>query len=69
MSQQLTKELELNMSLVKRIEGAEGIAKAYEKDVLGVMNKLRLVVDEMETMVSREFWPVPTYGELLFGVK
>ena len=66
---QLTKELELNMSLVKRIQGAEGIAKAYEKEVLGVMNKLRLVVDEMETMVSREFWPVPTYGELLFGVK
>ena len=66
---QLTKELELNMSLVKRRQGAENIAKAYEKEVLGVMNKLRRVVDEMESMVSRECWPIPTYGELLFGVK
>ncbi len=66
---QLTKELELNIALVKRLEGAEKIAKAYERDVLGVMNKLRDVVDEMESMTSIEYWPIPTYGELLFSVK
>ena len=66
---QLTKELELNISLVKRMEGAEKIAKAYERDVLGVMDKLRAVVDEMESMTSTEYWPIPTYGELLFSVK
>lgn len=66
---QLTKELELNISLVKRMTGAEKIAKAYERDVLGVMEKLRTVVDEMESMTSIEYWPIPTYGELLFSVK
>ncbi|MBQ8392749.1 MAG: glutamine synthetase III [Clostridia bacterium] len=66
---QLTKELELNLSLVKRLEGAEKIAKSYEHTVLGVMNKLREVVDEMESMTSIEYWPIPTYGELLFSVK
>jgi len=66
---QLTKELELNIALVKRLTGAEKIAKAYERDVLRVMDKLRAVVDEMESMTSIEYWPIPTYGELLFSVK
>jgi glutamine synthetase len=66
---QLTKELELNLALVKRLTGAEKIAKAYERDVLGVMNKLREVVDEMESMMSIDYWPIPTYGQLLFSVK
>ena len=64
---QLTKELELNIALVKRLTGAEKIAKAYERDVLRVMDKLRTVVDEMESMTSIEYWPIPTYGELLFS--
>jgi len=33
------------------------------------MDKLRAVVDEMESMTSIEYWPIPTYGELLFSVK
>ena len=66
---QLTKELELNLALVKRLTGAEKIAKSYERDVLGVMNKLREVVDEMESMMSIDYWPIPTYGQLLFSVK
>ena len=33
------------------------------------MGALRAVVDEAETMTAAEYWPVPTYGELLFGVR
>ena len=29
---------------------------------------LRAVADELETLVAREYWPFPTYGDLLFGV-
>jgi hypothetical protein len=32
------------------------------------MNELRAVSDEMETITSSDYWPYPTYDELLFGV-
>ena len=33
------------------------------------MAELREVADEAETLTAEEYWPFPTYGELLFGVK
>ena len=27
------------------------------------------MADEAETLTAREYWPYPTYGDLLFGVK
>ncbi len=36
--------------------------------VLPAMSRLRLLADEAETVCSKECWPFPTYGELLFGV-
>ena len=42
---------------------------AYFKDVvIPAMAALRAPVDTLETMVDNEFWPVPTYGDLLFEV-
>jgi glutamine synthetase len=32
------------------------------------MQLLRSVVDELETLVGKKYWPFPTYGELLFSV-
>lgn len=37
--------------------------------ILPLMNELRAVCDEAETLTAAEFWPFPTYGELLFGVR
>jgi glutamine synthetase len=34
--------------------------------VLPAQNALREVVDELETVVSDELWPLPKYRELLF---
>ena len=34
--------------------------------MLDGMNELRKVVDELEGVVSREYWPLPTYAEMLF---
>ena len=44
---------------------------AYEiRDVLlAKMSELRACCDEAEVITSVEYWPFPTYGELLFGVK
>ena len=33
------------------------------------MAALRAVADEAETQTSEKYWPFPTYGELLFGVR
>ena len=44
-------------------------AKKHEERVLATMNALRMVVDEMENMTSKEYWPMPNYSEILFGVK
>ena len=27
------------------------------------------LADELETLTGSEYWPFPTYGELMFGVK
>lgn len=49
---------------------ATGREKAiYARDVLiPLMEKLRTPVDTLETMVSKDVWPVPSYGDLLFHI-
>ncbi|MBR2832604.1 MAG: glutamine synthetase III [Oscillospiraceae bacterium] len=37
-------------------------------EVLPKMAALRAVCDEAETLTAAEYWPFPTYGDLLFGV-
>ena len=41
----------------------------YTKDtVLPKMDALRRLVDTMETLTAREYWPMPTYGDLTYRV-
>ena len=49
-------------------EGAEAMAEEYKTCVLPLMNELREAVDEMETLTSSEYWPLPTYGDMMFRV-
>ena len=62
-------------TLEKAIEDANGkediIAEsAFIKDtVITAMNDIRKAADEAETYVSKECWPLPSYGDLLFSVK
>ena len=44
------------------------IAMYYRDTVTEAMNNLRHPVDELETMVDRAVWPIPTYADLLFEV-
>ena len=37
--------------------------------VLPKMAELRSPVDEAETITAKDYWPYPSYGDLLFGVK
>ena len=65
----LTLELEKKREEVSKIKGAYEKAKAYEDIVLATMNSLRKTADEAEKLTAREYWPMPDYGELLFGIR
>ncbi len=43
-------------------------ARYYANEVFEAMQNVRAVADELETMVSAEYWPIPTYSDLLFSV-
>jgi len=43
-------------------------ARAYKDVIIPLMNELRAVADKLETMVDASMWPMPTYGDLLFGL-
>lgn len=43
-------------------------AVAWRDDVFGMMQDLRTTVDAIEETVDAEYWPMPTYIELLFGI-
>ena len=46
----------------------EEAAFYYKNTVVPKMNALRKVVDEMEVMTAREYWPMPTYGDITFRI-
>ncbi|MBQ7045905.1 MAG: glutamine synthetase III, partial [Clostridia bacterium] len=63
----LVLKLEKAESNAASLHGLEQ-AKAYANEVLGLMSKLRVAIDSAEKITDSSYWPVPTYGELLFGV-
>ena len=42
---------------------------SIKDNVIAAMNEVRKAADEAETYVSKECWPLPSYGDLLFSVK
>ena len=47
---------------------AQKCAEYYCNEVFAKMNELRAIGDDMETETASDFWPYPTYGDLLFSV-
>ena len=43
-------------------------ANYYKETVIPAMNAVREPADKLELLVGREYWPFPTYGDLLFSV-
>lgn len=50
-------------------ESLDIVSRIWRDDVLTSMNELREVVDMLETKVEGNMWPIPTYADLLFGIK
>ncbi len=64
-------ELEEVTAKASAMEGersSEEIAKYYRDVVFVKMNELRAPADALEMIVDEDYWPFPTYGELLFDI-
>lgn len=66
-----TKANELEKAVAKVDPGLEISVQAnmIRDNVLVIMDELRAAADEAETLTSKEYWPFPTYGDILFSVK
>jgi glutamine synthetase len=61
-----TEKLEKATLLTQAIEHADKRGLAMKDKVVPAMSELRAVVDAMETITSSDYWPVPSYAEMLF---
>lgn len=64
-----TDELEEAVMKLQDAEDVEAESYMIRDAVLGKMGELRVACDEAETITAKKYWPFPTYGDLLFGVK
>ena len=74
---------EISRLIAKAYAGVKGLEKAlteskienvterslhYKENVLGKMKEIREAADALECVVSSDYWPFPTYGDLLFTI-
>ncbi|MBE7010472.1 MAG: glutamine synthetase type III [Ruminococcaceae bacterium] len=69
-------------SLVKGMKKLERAVEKFEKfgddfesqarfardSIVSVMNEVRKYADELEVIVGKEYWPIPTYSDLIYSV-
>jgi len=53
----------------KDITDVTELGKYYHDKVFVYMTELRVVIDELETITAKKYWPYPSYGQLLFGIR
>ncbi len=62
------KKLIADVDNVTKIKDVGEMANAFHDIVVPDMVQLRTPVDELELIVDKKEWPVPTYGDLMFEV-
>jgi glutamine synthetase len=61
-------------ALESAVEAAESVSEmgekslAYKDGVIPAMEALREAADKLESITAKTYWPLPTYGDLLFSV-
>ena len=66
-----SKKKELENYMIEALECSDNTSLAlFSKDkLLSTMTELRILVDELETKTHSQFWPYPSYGDILFSIK
>ena len=63
-----TDAMESTLASLSTIDDITELAESIRDLLLPKMAGLRAVADEAERLTAKEYWPFPTYGELLFSI-
>jgi len=69
--EQASDALENLKVLLPQVDGIQSVAemaRAYHDVIVPAMAALRHPIDELELLMDKDLWPVPTYGDLMFEV-
>ena len=64
-----TEALDGVIAKLKTLSDVTEKANYIRDEMISRMTELRAAADEAEVMTAESYWPFPTYGDLLFGVK
>ncbi len=65
-----TEKLEENLNGADKFRhDPQLLAEYYRDNVLSVMNNLREIGDTMEIDMATDYWPYPSYGDMLYSVQ
>lgn len=67
-TRQALKELITVTDAAAMMEQGRKQAEFFKETVVPVMDSLRKPVDQLEMIVNKEMWPMPSYGDLIFEV-
>ena len=62
-------DLEGALVSMSTLGDATAQADFIRDEVIPKMSLVRVPADEAETLTAEKYWPFPTYGDLLFGVR
>ncbi len=60
--------LEESVAKAENTDNLKEKAEICRNEVLKTMQDIRTIADSAETVVARDFWPYPAYGDLLFKI-
>ncbi|MBS6475984.1 MAG: glutamine synthetase type III, partial [Clostridiales bacterium] len=63
-----TEKLEAVTAEAASVSDALANAQYYRNAVVPAMDEVRTYADALETVIGENYWPFPTYGDLLYGV-
>ncbi len=61
--------MQAKIARIKAIGDKAAQATEIAEDLIPSMDRLREAADAAESLTSKEFWPLPSYGELMFSVR
>ncbi len=65
---ELTAQLEEKQAKAFAISDAKEQAYSYMEEVNKALEDVRTYIDALESLVCKDYWPVPNYGELVFEI-
>ena len=61
-------KLEEEIKKIASMKDVHKVSFAFRDSVIPIMNSLRFAVDSAETIVGADYWPYPSYADMLFYI-